>query len=72
MRMAEFQRMLFTQEFPYGMNTAALKKFANALSGHKAVRCFRGLDAEEMEQFGMEIFREEISEWDEAAEGTSY
>ncbi|WP_044295608.1 nitrogenase iron protein NifH [Robinsoniella peoriensis] len=72
MRMAEFQRMLFTQEFPYGMNTAALKKFANALSGHKAVRCFQGLDAEEMEQFGMEIFREEISEWDEAGEGTSY
>ncbi len=60
MRIAEFQRRLFTQEFPEGMNTAALKEFAKKLSGHKTENRFRGLDAEEMERFGMEIFNEEI------------
>lgn len=60
MRIAEFQRRLFTQEFPEGMNTSALKKFAKKLSPHKAESRFQGLDAEEMERFGMEIFNEEI------------
>lgn len=60
MRIAEFQRRLFTQEFPEGMNTSALKEFAKKLSPHKIENPFQGLDAEEMEQFGMEIFNEEI------------
>lgn len=60
MRIAEFQRRLFTQEFPEGKNTAALKEFAKKLSPHKTEKPFQGLDAEEMERFGMEIFNEEI------------
>lgn len=60
MRIAEFQRRLFTQEFPKGMNTSALKEFAKKLSPHKTENPFQGLDAEEMERFGMEIFNEEI------------
>lgn len=60
MRIAEFQRRLFTQEFPKGMNTAALKEFAKKLSLHKTESRFRGLDTEEMERFGLEIFNEEI------------
>lgn len=61
MRMAEFQRRLFTQEFPEGMNTAALKEFAKNLAVHKAEKHFEGLDADEMERFGMEIYNEEIA-----------
>lgn len=60
MRIAEFQRRLFTQEFPEGMNTSALKEFAKKLSPHKTESRFRGLDTEEMERFGLEIFNEEI------------
>lgn len=61
MRIAEFQRRLFTQVFPEGMNTAVLKEFAKRLAIHKADTLFRGLDEDELEQFGMEIFNEEIA-----------